>query len=85
MNHPMMSELLARERIERFRREAEIARRSRVAEIACRSRVAEIARRSRVARKARSRRPISRPKVHPAWIALAVAVVYVVWGSGPGL
>lgn len=55
---PLVLEMLARERIDRFRREAEIARRSRV--------VAEIARRNRVPRTDRLRRPILHRKASAA-------------------
>jgi hypothetical protein len=55
---PLVLEMLARERIDRFRREAEIARRSRV--------VADIARRNRVPRKDRVRRPILRRRASAA-------------------
>jgi len=55
---PLVLEMLARERIERFRREAEIARRSRA--------VAKMARRNRVPRMGRLRRPILHRKASPA-------------------
>ncbi len=56
-HHPIIAELLARERIGDLRRETETHRRSREA---------QIARRNRRAGKARTRRPIRRRKASPA-------------------